>query len=1282
MVKKKTILIIIVSLLLTLVTSSYFNSFFNSTVLKPSEYSRENDLTSYQERNAASYSPQNIEEGPFEFMIPENRKIDLPQMSLSSHVPSPITRKITGKITIAVLLVYFQGGSYSKSPAYYQNLLFNHSNPKSVASYYFENSYGELNITGEILGNKWFRSANTEQHWGTDTGTLFPYVDDNYDRIYNLAAEVVQVADPSVNFTRFDTDTDDIIDHLLIIHAGNAQESVSGISTDIWSHQWSIQSPCLVDDVIAKDYIMCAETSPLGTFIHELGHDLGNLPDLYDTDYSSDGIGTWGVMGAGAWNYNTTLGSGENPGDTPAHFCAWSKIKMGWVIPTIATENASSITLPAIETTSRNSVVKLFLSNSTKSVTLKEYFLVCYRQQTGFDSFIPGSGILIWHIDECSIENENSYEPRKMIDLEEADASLDGWEQLDYYQSTPPNATIPDDEGAATDVWASGSIFNRTSFPNSNSNDGVIIAVSIAVKNPNTIDYNVSFDPLPWDYTLRLMDQSTPSYIDDEPSLIEHSLCVSGYSSKFSVAFHSNRSGNLDIWGAQTTNAGRTWQTATPITSSLAKDFSPSLIIASPPYYWTGIYEKDSPVSDESIGRNSKPPPHYVVAFVSNRTGNHEIFVTLSPDFYTWSQPIQITNELTNDIDPCLFNSPSGIGLFWASNRDGDYDIYLLENIWNSSNIVQVTSNTHLDRDPSYFYTKNNTHLLSFEYNSGNPSTIQLLQSNNLLSWPSVSITCTDPSFVAAEPSLIERADKTLLLTFTLISPNNEQIHQVVSSDWIQWSDHLVMGFLKNASSPSTIEGKCGSLFMAYSSYNYSQLHHIYLIRTAPCFIPGRGIGFPYDTGGSFFEPQRVEIGSDWVFSGEMELNQSDFVAPANYISINVNDTKNTWFSEDDEPIIQDLQFDAGSPFVDIDPVIGTGSFNIPLDEFLILGVLPEATVLQLQVKWEYQRVDLSYTNVSNTLFIEILPPFDHIGFDGNIGLPTTFDTPLITQIPFIRGNVRYGVESLSISLYDTQNTPGTSDDTIYFKEILVFSEVVKVQGEWIAKIHNLKDNTITRIVATSNGIYPRKEYSLFLEKQPEDRNTPILQHLEPIELTTGNYTIVFSEYIADTQGTTNYGIKESSILFIYRIIYSQEDNNAWITENYDVTNSSWSKNGDIYSYQLTMTPTNGPIFIAYYWIVSDLAIPANTESDGDQEDPYLIGIIEDTIVTSTDTSTVTTMITTTVLTTVYSNASTPSSSMSTSSSSPPESQSTPVTTTFPLLVIIIGLIMFKRKRR
>ena len=56
----------------------------------------------------------------------------------------------------------------------------------------------------------------------------------------------------------------------------------------------------------------------MATFAHELGHSMFALPDLYDRDYSSRGIGSWSLMAGGSWNGPSGLGS------SPAHPDAWT----------------------------------------------------------------------------------------------------------------------------------------------------------------------------------------------------------------------------------------------------------------------------------------------------------------------------------------------------------------------------------------------------------------------------------------------------------------------------------------------------------------------------------------------------------------------------------------------------------------------------------------------------------------------------------------------------------------------------------------------------------------------------------------------------------------------------------------------------------------------------------------------------------------------------------------------------------------------------------------------
>jgi hypothetical protein len=63
----------------------------------------------------------------------------------------------------------------------------------------------------------------------------------------------------------------------------------------------------------------------IGVFAHEFGHAFG-LPDLYDTNGGfGKGVGRHALMGAGNWN---------RPAN-PTHMNAWSKIELGWIVPTI-----------------------------------------------------------------------------------------------------------------------------------------------------------------------------------------------------------------------------------------------------------------------------------------------------------------------------------------------------------------------------------------------------------------------------------------------------------------------------------------------------------------------------------------------------------------------------------------------------------------------------------------------------------------------------------------------------------------------------------------------------------------------------------------------------------------------------------------------------------------------------------------------------------------------------------------------------------------------------------
>ncbi|MFX1252953.1 MAG: M6 family metalloprotease domain-containing protein [Promethearchaeota archaeon] len=387
-----------------------------------------------------------------------------------------------GNQKLLVLMVDFSDQVGSNSKSHYDNLIFS-DNPGSVKHYYSTTSREQVTIIGAVGGTGWYRAPETMVHYGADqipgSGD-----DDKNGEIYELVEDLVQLADANVDFSDYDTDGDDYVDHLVVVHAGAGQES-SMDPDDIWSHRWAVPGGVLVDGVYVYSYAMQAEDSPLGTFAHELGHELGDLPDLYDYDSSSDGIGKWGMMAGGAWN---------GGGSRPAHFSAWSQVQLGWSTPTII-DIGDTYTLHSFNDTGE--VYKIVINESPY-----EYFLLSYRQEEGYyDSYLPGSGLMIWHIDESMVDNDN--ENHKLVDLEEAD----GNENLDTYGG---------DQGSATDPFNGTSAeFSFDTTPNSNAYTGEQSGIKISqvvnvTEGQNSAAINFTVDLDVWTYTGESSEQAIP----------------------------------------------------------------------------------------------------------------------------------------------------------------------------------------------------------------------------------------------------------------------------------------------------------------------------------------------------------------------------------------------------------------------------------------------------------------------------------------------------------------------------------------------------------------------------------------------------------------------------------------------------------------------------------------------------------------------------------------------------------------------------------------------------
>ena len=252
----------------------------------------------------------------------------------------------------------------------------------SVKDYYNENSWNQFNLTVTVAGP--YTASQNMSYYGANDAS------GNDVKPRELVTEAVNAADASVNYADFDNDGDGAVDGVYVLFAGYGEEAGASASC-IWSHAWNITTLTKDGKTISK-YSCSPELmgtsgttlTGIGVICHEFGHVLG-APDYYDTNYATGteflGTGNWDMMASGSWNNN---------GLTPAHHNAYTKVKVyGWATATVLSSATSVTVNPVIGNKS------FYQINSTTS---GEYWIMENRQQAGFDTKIPGHGLMIYHV--------------------------------------------------------------------------------------------------------------------------------------------------------------------------------------------------------------------------------------------------------------------------------------------------------------------------------------------------------------------------------------------------------------------------------------------------------------------------------------------------------------------------------------------------------------------------------------------------------------------------------------------------------------------------------------------------------------------------------------------------------------------------------------------------------------------------------------------------------------------------------------------------------------------
>jgi hypothetical protein len=151
-------------------------------------------------------------------------------------------------------------------------------------------------------------------------------------------------------------------------------------------------------------------------------------------------------------------GSYNNSSNTPAQHNAWSKELLSWL-------TVSELTSPG--TVTMSNVEQNQLAYKFYTTTAGEYFLLENRQNIGFDEFIPGHGLLIYHVDSSYIASAgnciNCDPSHQGFDLEEADNSpIHGAE--DPFPGSTEMVSFNDLTSPSSKSWANSNTNKRLAY--------------------------------------------------------------------------------------------------------------------------------------------------------------------------------------------------------------------------------------------------------------------------------------------------------------------------------------------------------------------------------------------------------------------------------------------------------------------------------------------------------------------------------------------------------------------------------------------------------------------------------------------------------------------------------------------------------------------------------------------------------------------------------------------------------------------------------------------------
>lgn len=320
-----------------------------------------------------------------------------------------------------------------------------------LRNYYLANSRGRLVVEYDVYPSAAtgaYRVPHKMAYYG-DTA--------NPDRgltLFMRDALLAAAKDPEIDFSRYHYSNGvQTFDMIVIFHAGSTSQSSFwyGYTGDLPS---ATVTPGALEAYTGLPYVEAggvqfATASILpesprveqamaglpGILYHEFGHLLGAY-DLYNVTGYTQGVGAWALMGGGGW-------LGYPPGQIPSMHDAFHRDLFGWEDAITVTQDTTvalyasefdTLLNPDWEAGKRPTLIKIPIRD-------KEYFLIENRQadvqgikvdsldtvtvdvedgvpiwvdRGEYDAFQPGSGMIIWHVDEDVVD---LYGPSNLLNV-------------------------------------------------------------------------------------------------------------------------------------------------------------------------------------------------------------------------------------------------------------------------------------------------------------------------------------------------------------------------------------------------------------------------------------------------------------------------------------------------------------------------------------------------------------------------------------------------------------------------------------------------------------------------------------------------------------------------------------------------------------------------------------------------------------------------------------------------------------------------------------------------